>query len=138
MNRFASALVTTLFAPLLLAAPVPKGLKRVRDEDRIVGVWVEADNPKAVWFFNADGTCGTGEPTAPALKAVYRMDGTPSPPHLDWSQDGGKSWYLDVYQLDGDTLKMSCGSGGSGVRPATVDPKNGTQWLHLIRREVSR
>lgn len=117
-----------------VAAPVPKGIKRVREEDRIVGVWVEANNPNAVWFFNADGTAGVGEPDKPSLRAIYRVDSSHSPPHFDWSQDGGKTWYLDVYELDGDVLKMSAGVGGSGIRPTTVDPKNGFQWLHLVRR----
>lgn len=121
-----------------VAAPVPKVVKKQTDAERIVGVWVEANDPKSVWFFNADGTAGTGDPANPACKAVYKMDEKQSPPHLDWSQDEGKSWYLDVYELDGDTLKMSCGGGGSGMRPATVDPKNGNQWLHLVRREPSK
>ena len=133
-----TVLALLLFAVPLFAAPVPKVLKKSRDEDLFVGVWVEANSPKSVWFFNADGTCGTGEPTAPSLKALYRVDTTQSPPHLDWSQDNGKSWYLDVYELDGDTLKMSCGAGGSGKRPATVDPKNGSQWLHLVRRSANK
>lgn len=133
----------TLLALLLLAAPVfaapvPKALKKTRDEAAIVGVWVEADAAGSVWFFNADGTAGTGDPSAPKLNALYRMDSTQSPPHLDWSQDDGKSWYLDVYELDGNTLKLSCGAGGSGKRPTTVDPKNGFQWLHLVRRGATK
>ena len=138
MNRVMCALAALLVASLLVAAPVPKALKKARDEDRIIGVWVEADTPSSLWFFNADGTCGVGEPTAPALNAVYRMDSTQTPPHLDWSQNDGKTWYLDVYELDGDTLKMSSGPGGSGVRPPTVDPKNGFHWLHLVRREAKK
>jgi uncharacterized protein (TIGR03067 family) len=132
-------LVTLLVAAVpAVAAPVPKGIKRAGDEHRIVGVWVEANNPKGVWFFNADGTAGVGEPDQPGLRAIYKVDSTHSPPHFDWSQDGGKTWYLDVYELDGDVLKMSAGVGGSGVRPTTVDPKNGFQWLHLVRREKAK
>jgi len=69
-----------------VAAPVPKAVKKQTDAERIVGVWVEADNPKAVWFFNADGTAGVGEPDKPSLKAIYKMDEAQTPPHFDWSQ----------------------------------------------------
>ena len=117
------------------AAPVPKELKK--KPNGVVGVWVEVGSPKSVWFFNEDGTAGTGEPDKPLCKAIFKTDDTQSPPHLDWSQDGGKSWYLDAYELDGDTLKLSA-VGPGGVRPATVDPKNGSQWIHLVRREKSK
>jgi hypothetical protein len=132
------AVLVALALPLV-AAPVPKGMKAKKsDAERIVGIWVQADSPNAAdWFFNADGTCGVGDPDKPGCRAIYKMDETQTPPHLDWSQDDGKSWYLDAYELSGDVLKMSA-VGPGGVRPTTVDPKNGHQWIHLIRKESKK
>lgn len=38
-----------------------------------------------------------------------------------WSHNGGKTWFLGVYELDGDTLKITLGQGGTGQRPEGVD-----------------
>lgn len=116
------------------AAPIPKALRRPGDARHIVGVWAPATNPRSFWVFREDGTGGVGDADNPALKAVYRLDPHQKPKHLDWSQDSGKTWYLGVYELDGDHLRISFGrGGGSTERPPSVDPANGFQFVSVTR-----
>ena len=135
-------LIGTLFVvacgSVLVAAPVPKALKRGSDAEGIVGAWEESPNAKSFWVFFADGMAGVGDPVNPQLKALYSIDPSQTPKHLDWSQDGGKSWYLGVYELDGDTLKISFGGGGNGIRPPTVDKGNGFQFVGTTRRAFNK
>ena len=135
-------MIRFLFAPLaalllvgpLIAAPVPKALKKNRDNSKIVGVWEDSPGSRSCWIFNDDGTAGAGDPTNPAWKALYKIDPDQTPKHIDWSQDAGKSWYLGAYESDGETLKISFGTSGSGIRPTTVDKGNGFQWISTTRR----
>jgi uncharacterized protein (TIGR03067 family) len=107
-----------LVALPLAAAPVPK-TKEQPDAALIVGAWHDGrDGECAYWHFEADGVAGTGAKKNPK-GALYRLD--PSKKQFDWSQNGGKTWFLGVYELDGDTLKIALGQGGTGQRPESVD-----------------
>lgn len=121
-------------AAVAVAAPVPKAVKKKGDADLIVGEWVDSPGAQSVWLFREDGTAGVGDPVNPACKAVYKIDPNQTPKHLDWSQDGGRTWYLGVYELDGDSLKISFGGGNSGTRPPTVDKNNTFQFVGVTRR----
>jgi uncharacterized protein (TIGR03067 family) len=132
-----------LFAVALLvaaspagAAPVPKSVKRKPvDGADIVGLWVSRPGDNHGWLFRDDGTAGVGDPANPSCKAIYKVDPTQTPKHLDWSQDGGKSWYLGIYEVDGDVLKINFGGGGSGVRPTALGPNTGFQWVTGTRQK---
>jgi uncharacterized protein (TIGR03067 family) len=117
-----------------LSAPVPKALKRTTDDTQIVGEWETSPEATSVWIFRADGTAGVGDPANPACKALYKIDPTQSPKHLDWSQDEGQSWYFGVYELDGDELRISFGRATGGPRPPNVDKQNGFQFVGVTRR----
>ncbi len=123
-------LALALFAFPLLAAPVPKGMKKPPAvDDEVFGFWANSPGGTSGWLFNSDGTGGCGDRNNPSCQAVIRVDATQTPKHLDWSQDGGKSWYLGVYEIDGDTLKLNFGGGSTGVRPTAIGPNTGAQWV---------
>lgn len=128
----AALVAAALVAP---AAPVPKAIKQKPvDGADIVGLWVTQPNDTSGWVFRDDGTAGVGDPANPSCKAIYKVDGTQTPKHLDWSQDGGKSWYLGIYEVEGDVLKINFGGGGSGVRPTVLGPNVGFQWVTGTRK----
>jgi hypothetical protein len=131
--RLLSLLVFLGMTPLL-AAPVPKALKKTGDETRIVGEWEEPGG-KQVWIFHADGTAEAGDPANPKCTAVYKID--PTLKHLDWSQDGGKLWYRGAYELDGETLKF-CLGGNNGDRPPNAERGNGHMFVGATRRVQAR
>lgn len=122
------ALAFALLAGVAPAAPVPKELKKKETEADIVGLWASRPGGTTGWWFGPDGNAGTGNPQQVACKAIYKTDPTQSPKHLDWSQDGGKTWHLAVYEIENDVLKINFGAGGSGVRPAAVGPNLGSQY----------
>jgi hypothetical protein len=116
-------------ASLAVAAPVPKSLRKQADVADIVGLWVKQPGDKTGWYFNADGSAGLGDPVSRSgCQAVYTVDLTQTPKHLNWSQDGGRSWYLAVYEIENDVLRINFGSGGSGARPTQIGPNTGSQF----------
>ena len=128
MARLFCVVVLTLLAAPLVAAPVPKSLKKPSAESEIVGLWCTAPGGSTGWYFRPDGTAGLGDPaTNSGCKAVYRVDASQSPKHLDWSQDEGKTWYLGVYEIENDVLRINFGSCNTGVRPPAVGPNLGSQ-----------
>ena len=125
-----------LLAGTTAAAPVPKAIKRKpADGAEIVGLWVTRPADTTGWVFRGDGTAGVGDPVNPSCKAIYKLDPAQTPKHLDWSQDGGKTWYLGIYEVDGDVLKINFGGGGSGIRPTVLGPNTGFQWVTGTRKE---
>ena len=133
-----TAVALLLLAASLVAAPVPKALKRPRDEDRIVGIWVRNPGETAGFAIYDDGSCDTGVGTTKKDRPPgrYKLDTTQSPKHIDWSPDGGQTWFLGVYELDGDSLRFNFGDRGSGVRPKVLGPNTGFQWEDLTRCKV--
>lgn len=129
MSRLFLAVAVLVFVPLLVAAPVPKSLKKQADGSEIVGLWASKPGGNSGWYFNADGSAGVGVPGAPGgCIAVYKVDVTQSPKHLDWSQDGGKTWYYAIYDIESDVIRINFGSGNSGKRPTVLGPNTGTQF----------
>ncbi len=133
MNRAFWSVVVLLFAPVLVAAPVPKSVKKKDDSAEIVGLWASTRGGTTGWWFGEDGKAGTGNPVQVGCKAIYKVDATQSPKHLDWSQDEGKSWYLAIYEIENDVLRINFGGGGSGKRPAVIGPNQGSQFETGIR-----
>ena len=129
MSRLWCAVVAVAVVPAVVAAPVPKSLKKNgADGSEIVGLWATTPGGTTGWWFGADGNAGTGNPRQVGCKAIYKVDATQTPKHLDWSQDGGKTWYLAVYEIENDVLRINFGGGGSGKRPTVIGPNTGTQF----------
>ena len=128
MSRLWCAVVAVVVVPAVVAAPVPKSLKKQPDGTDIVGLWASTPGGTTGWWFGADGNAGTGNPRQVACAAIYKVDATQTPKHLDWSQDGGKSWYLAIYEIENDVLKINFGGGGSGKRPTVIGPNTGFQF----------
>ena len=128
MSRFWCAVVAVIVVPAVVAAPVPKSLKKKPDGGDIVGLWATTPGGTTGWWFGADGNAGTGNPRQVGCAAIYKVDATQTPKHLDWSQDGGKSWYLAIYEIENDVLKINFGPGGSGKRPTVIGPNTGFQY----------
>ena len=78
MNRAFWSVVVLLFAPVLVAAPVPKSVKKKADENDIIGLWVSRPGQPSGWYFNTDGSAGCGTPGVPGgcAKIVRNDDGT--------------------------------------------------------------
>lgn len=111
-----------LVALPLAAAPVPK--KKTTDVELIQGLWNDGrGGDTAHWHFLANGEGGFGAKKNPQA-AKYRLDTTTDPKQFDWSQNGGKTWFLGIYELDGDTLKIALAQGGTGERPDEFGGKN--------------
>lgn len=128
MTRFWCAVLAAAVVPAVVAAPVPKSLKKQPDGAEVVGLWASSPGGTTGWWFAADGNAGTGNPRQVGCKAIYKVDATQTPKHLDWSQDGGRSWYLAVYEIENDVIRINFGSGGSGKRPTVIGPNTGSQF----------
>jgi len=128
-----------LVPSLALAAPVPKSLVKKADPTSLVGAWVTRPGVGIqAWVFRDDGTAGVGAPDNPTLQAIYKVDATQSPKHLDWSQDGGKTWNLGVYEVDGDVLNINFASNGGGHRPTTLRPDAAFLWVSGTRHNAQK
>jgi uncharacterized protein (TIGR03067 family) len=121
-----SLTILLLAAPLVLAAPVPKELKRT-DEQAILGMWdmvAHSSNgapatPQTVkWRLESDGKAFILNPGESAIG--YKLHPELSPKGFDWQWPG--SLHLGRYQLEGDTLKVVITSGASTVRPTELKP----------------
>ena len=139
MNRVMWAVVALLLVPVLVAAPVPKSVKKKADENDIVGLWASTRGGTTGWWFGEDGKAGTGNPVQVGCKAIYKVDPTQSPKHLDWSQDEGKTWYLAIYEIEDDVLKINFGSSGTGKRPTAIGPNLGSQFeTGILNRDFGK
>ncbi len=134
MRLFTSLLIVCLTTSFLMAEPIPKIMKMVT-KPSIVGNWSNTPGTNSGWVFRADGTAGAGTFNNPGCKALYKVDTTQEPAHIDWSQDGGNTWYLGCYKIDGDNLQISFGSSSAGVRPQSVDKNNGHQFVSAFKEK---
>jgi uncharacterized protein (TIGR03067 family) len=133
-----SALV---LAPLALAAPVPKALKRA-DAAAIVGEWeVTAatyggdDYPSAVgtkWTLKDDGTAVRDRPNQGLATAKFEIDPKADPKAFDWHTGEGFT-FLGVYELDGDTFKVCLRA--DAARPTKLTDTRGSYVFEFKRRE---
>ena len=115
-----------LAAPLALAAPVPKELKR-NDERNILGTWDmvvhshnggQAGAQSVKWRLEPDGKAFIMNPGDTAIG--YKLHPEMSPKGFDWQWP--TSLHLGRYELDGDTLKVVITSGAATVRPGELKP----------------
>lgn len=129
-------LAIVFLAGLALAAPVPKELKKKSDVDLIVGTWKPAQG-RTEWFeFTADGgmkAWNTGGSAANGAPYTWSLDPTATPKRMTWYSAGQTkpSWEC-VYELDGDTLRISYVSAGNKL-PDQVNQGNGAHFCDLHR-----
>ena len=113
----------SLFALLALplaAAPVPKP----PPANPIEGTWHDGtEGESGYWHFGKDGVAGVGEKKNPQ-DCKYRIGPSKDPKQIEWSHNGGKTWFLGIYEVDGDSLKLAFGRGGVNERPESMDGKN--------------
>ncbi len=83
----ALAFVLLIAAPVALAAPVPKELKKKNDLERVVGAWTQLPNG-GIWKFEADGGAAIGGTAG----IKYAIDFAAEPTTFDWIAPWGK-WY---------------------------------------------
>lgn len=135
--RIACGLLLASALPLF-AAPVPKEL-RAGDEARIVGVWHlkaakygDGDYDSAVgtkWTLGADGKALRDRPNEGLGKATFKLDPKAAAKGFDWVTDEGNT-FLGVYELDGDSLRVTL---NSGARPTACKPADGAYHFEFRR-----
>jgi uncharacterized protein (TIGR03067 family) len=139
------ALLAALVGPtLLVAAPVPKELKKQADDGQaILGRWhVESvhdslrlceDYPEGVYFeFRAEGEFAqTSDSSKTVYASTYTLDAARSPKRLALTSVGAVHANAYVYDLSGDALVMGFFDGGTP--PATVAPAKGVTLFTLMR-----
>jgi hypothetical protein len=140
--------VTRAFALLLLvttplvAAPVPKGLKKAGDEDRVLGKWVcesatsgptefTTSHKGDVWLFAPPGEKSAQHtPSGGTIPLEYKLlpagDGLRQ---VDLALNGNK--YAGVYTLDGDALTIAFAT----LRPASAERAKGV-YVFTFRRQT--
>lgn len=122
MTRSAWIALASLTAAVLVAAPVPKGVKnKNRDKEELIGEWLEPADKARTWWFKEDGTAGGGDLKNPSRRGLYRIDPTASPKTLDWSDDEGQTWQLGVYNIENGTLTVNIAAGSKDARPVSFD-----------------
>lgn len=140
----ATLFVVVLFVGPLTAAPVPKSVKRVKDEVSIIGRWelVKYDRRQNSLDMAAEWLAGLG--------VSFRMDGERlvfvrhGTDGVDWEMRctldptttpkaidvGADSTDLGVYELDGDTLRLRI---NNGIRPTAMSGDDGPAVLTYKR-----
>jgi uncharacterized protein (TIGR03067 family) len=132
MKRLA-ALALLALPSLLLAAPVPKEVKK---EEKTEGTWqmesllaygrpinFGAGNQQH-WTIDAEGQVISHQGPVPPEngRKAFQLVFEPKAKAVDYKYTNGNTTsYPGVYDLTGDTLKICCHMKGQGVRPTTVD-----------------
>ena len=118
MRRFLAASFGGLIAFALLAAPIPKALKKKSDEELLEGRWeivtldTSGAGPQAqngdfgtFHFIYKAGVLSTGTKTSPGWKDVkMTLDPTANPKVMTLETSPGR-FIKNIYEIDGDTLK---------------------------------
>lgn len=111
----------------VVAAPVPKAVKKANDATLLDGRWesVSLDTGGGIradttwWLEIKDGKLSTGCGGSKGYDGrTFRLDPDASPKHIDIDDLSGK-FILTIYQLDGDTLTW-CESSSTTRRPTEV------------------
>jgi uncharacterized protein (TIGR03067 family) len=138
-----AALAALLLAPAVVAAPVPKAVKKQDDVDRIVGRWkcesafngkeeMVGSHKNDVWTFAPAGEKSEQlTPTGTRYSLDYSF---PAPGERQMNLACNGNPYLGVYELDGDTLTIAFRDRN---RPATLDKAAGV-YLFTFRREGAK
>ncbi len=123
-------------AAALVAAPVPKAVKKVSDADLMRGRWegVSLDSgsgpkPDKRFLLVGDGTMSmTSDAPSDAAAGPLKLDSAQSPAHLDVTWKGWSKPQRYIYQLDGDTLTI-CHAQDDQPRPSEF---KGGRGAHLF------
>jgi uncharacterized protein (TIGR03067 family) len=134
MSRHIGIVVVALIAAVVVAAPVPKQLKK-GDHGAILGEWYEPADKARMWYFNEDGTAGGGDLPEPKRKGQYKIDPNTTPKSLDWSDDGGKTWQLGVYSIEDGVLTVNIGRESKDPRPTSLDENARTYKITAARKK---
>ncbi len=133
MLRVATILVL-LLSGSLVAAPIPKSLKR-QPAGNILGIWRVTDSLTETWIFRDDGSAGYGHSaTKFDGPAVFTFDESVTPHEINWSQDNKKSWNFGVYAFEGGLLKMNFSAPGRD-RVKHMTEQGGARQLSFRRIE---
>ena len=98
------ALLLLFAAPVALAAPVPKELKK-SGLSRLVGSWKQEAPDVNTWKFSADGTAAiTDKLGNKSVGIKFAIDPNTDPVTFDWVCPWGK-WY-GVCELKGDAFAI--------------------------------
>jgi hypothetical protein len=128
-----------LFAGPMVAAPVPKELKKGEGE-RLVGTWKPAEG-KTEWFrFDADGTLTAWDATRPNTPSsyTYAVEPAASPRRMTWTVKGEMEPYFRcVFELDDDRLRLRYVS-ASADWPAKVDAACGPYFCEQTRDTAAK
>ena len=116
----------------LLAAPVPKAVKKVSDADLMRGRWegVSLDSgsgpqPDKRFLLVGVGTMSmTNDAPSDANAGPLKLDPDQTPRHLDVTWKGWAKPQQYIYQIDGDTLTISHAQEGQ-PRPSEFKGGNG-------------
>ena len=134
MSRHIGIALVALSAAVVVAAPVPKQLKK-GDQSALVGEWEEPPERARAWWFKADGMAGGGDLSDQSRRGIFRIDGTTTPKSLDWSTDNGKTWQLGVYSLEKDTLKVNIAKDAKTPRPDSLTETGETYSITATRKK---
>lgn len=134
MSRHIGMLLVVLSAAVVVAAPVPKQLKK-DERAALVGDWEEPADKKRAWWFKDDGTAGGGDLPNPSRRGTYRIDASTNPKQLDWSTDNGKTWQLGVYSIENNTLKVNIAKDANAPRPDSLVESSETYSITATRKK---
>jgi uncharacterized protein (TIGR03067 family) len=135
------ALALLLTAGTLLAAPVPKELRKKDDRAAIVGTWRtvrhdgRAENANTWFRFEADGTLRTWHGQHPNSSQSWTWalaDPTATPKRATLAQVGGAK-YECLYELAGDTLKIGFVMNANAGLPTRVELHPAIQLYEMTR-----
>ncbi len=133
------SVVTFLLAATVIAAPVPKAVKKTDDANRLIGTWKPAAG-ELVWHrFDADGTLTLWRAENPDATYGYswKLDSTATPKRLVMKGvRNSDRTYECVYELSGDGLKYTTGQ--TGVFPDTVAPGRGHVYYEMTRDTAAK
>ncbi len=137
MRRFALLLMCVTFP--VVAAPVPKAVKKKADAQLILGKWQGGlagggRSASHVFRFGDDGKCGiTNTPgNSRESGAEYELHPDKSPRQMTWWNGPERTEWRCVYDLDGDTLKVAFVHAGTDL-PADTSPRAGVTVYELKR-----
>lgn len=137
MSRIAATFLLASVSAAVVAAPIPKQLKKqMRDREEILGEWLEPSEHARIWWFKADGTAGGGDLKNPNRNGLYRIDPSTSPKSLDWSDDGGRTWQLGVYSIERDVLEVNIGVNATDLRPVSLDATPRSHKITATRKKA--
>ena len=147
MKRIA-VLALLVFAPALLAAPVPK---EVRHSPSYVGTWLcvtldpkdPAKRHSTGQHWIIDPECGVAfhgvQQVGSKPKPSERFAFDPKTGHVNHTLIGGTQRMLHgVYRIEGDLLTIHLNTGDPSVRPAGFDPNGGYSMWHLQHVENAK